>query len=227
MPEQPSEVLPVDRPQDLDPLEYDQTLSWSDAVLRSPWLWGTLLTVGFYAAIPYLTFWQAEIQRYCCMHWVEYLEVWLFAVGAVVLVQKAYSLRLEYAALRSIKLGSLSSETKAAHEQIKKELSGVDPAHLESVWGRRLKGIGRFVKERVSSSGLGDQLKFLSETAADALHDSHSLLQTIIWAIPIMGFLGTVLGITLAIANVTPEQLDTTAIALLFSLALVFGSLFV
>jgi biopolymer transport protein ExbB/TolQ len=242
MPEQPSEVLPVDRPQDLDPLEYDQTLSWSDAVLRSPWLWGTLLTVGFYSSIPYLTFWQAEIQRYCCMHWVEYLEVWLFAVGAVVLVQKAYSLRLEYAALRSIKLGSLSSETKAAHEQIKKELSGVDPAHLESVWGRRLKGIGRFVKERVSSSGLGDQLKFLSETAADALHDSHSLLQTIIWAIPIMGFLGTVLGITLAIANVTPDKLDTslpevtgglavafdtTAIALLFSLALVFGSLFV
>ena len=57
-----------------------------------------------------------------------------------------------------------------------------------------------------------------------------------------MGFLGTVLGITLAIANVTPDKLDTslpevtgglaiafdtTAIALLFSLGLVFGSLFV
>ncbi|MFO1008112.1 MAG: MotA/TolQ/ExbB proton channel family protein [Planctomycetaceae bacterium] len=242
MSDQTPAVSPVDRPQELDPLEFDQTPSWGDVVARSPWLWGSLLTMGFYATIPYLTFGQVEIQRYCCMHWVEYLEVWLFAVGAVVLVQKAFSLRKEYAALQSIKLGSLSLETKSAHEQIRKELGNVDPALLESVWGRRLKGIGRFVKERVSSSGLGEQLKFLSETAADALHDSHSLLQTIIWAIPIMGFLGTVLGITLAIANVTPDKLDTslpevtgglavafdtTAIALLFSLALVFGSLFV
>ena len=95
-----------------------------------------------------------------------------------------------------------------------------------------------FLKERVSAAGLKDQLKFFSETAADALHDSHSLLQTIIWAIPIMGFLGTVLGITLAIANVTPDKLDTslpevtsglaiafdtTALALVLSMILMFG----
>lgn len=242
MPAQPQTVPTVDRQEEIDLLEDTQSISWGKVVAGSPWLWGSLLTLGFYASVPYMTFWQAEIQRYCCMHWVEYLEVWLFAVGAVVLVQKAFALRMEFAAIQSIKLGSLSSETKSAHEQIKKELGSVNPAHLESVWGRRLKGIGRFVKERVSSSGLGDQLKFLSETAADALHDSHSLLQTIIWAIPIMGFLGTVLGITLAIALVTPDKLDTslpevtgglavafdtTAIALLFSLALVFGSLFV
>ncbi|MEZ6065507.1 MAG: MotA/TolQ/ExbB proton channel family protein [Planctomycetaceae bacterium] len=76
----------------------------------------------------------------------------------------------------------------------------------------------------------------------DRTHDSYSLLQTITWAVPIVGFLGTVMGITLAIANVTPEQLDTslpevtgglavafdtTAVALSESILLVFGYFYV
>ncbi|MFP6770005.1 MAG: MotA/TolQ/ExbB proton channel family protein, partial [Planctomycetaceae bacterium] len=70
------------------------------------------------------------------------------------------------------------------------------------------------------------------------LHESYSLVRTITWAVPILGFLGTVVGITMAIANVTPEQLDTslsdvteglavafdtTALALALSLVLVFS----
>ena len=62
-------------------------------------------------------------------------------------------------------------------------------------------------------------------------------MRTITWAIPILGFLGTVHGITIAIANLTPEQLDTslpevvggleaafdtTALALAMSIVLVF-----
>lgn len=237
MPVQSTDQLPV-----VDPLDFDQSLSWGDVISRSPWLWGGLLAIGFYASVPYLTFGQAEIQRYCCSHWIEYLEVGLFLVGMVVLVQKGFALRHEYSVFRVGQLKSLSAQTSTAHGQVREELKQMSSTHLETVWGRRLKGIDRFVKERVSASGLGEQLKFLSDAAADALHDSHSLLQTIIWAIPIMGFLGTVLGITLAIANVTPDKLDTslpevtgglavafdtTAIALLFSLALVFGSLFV
>lgn len=68
---------------------------------------------------------------------------------------------------------------------------------------------------------------------------SFQLIRTVTWAVPIMGFLGTVIGITMAIANVTPEQLDsslpevtsglavafdTTAQALGMSMVLVFGT---
>ena len=225
-----------------DSLEFDESIRWSDALARSPWLWGSLLTIGFYALIPFLSFGKDAIQRYCCSHWVEYLEVGLFFVGMVVLVKKAFTLRHEFGAFQSTALRSLSAETAVAHDQLRGELGLLPDQMLDTVWAKRLRGIGRFLRERTSASGLKDQLSFFSETAADGLHDSHSLLQTIIWAIPIMGFLGTVLGITLAIANVTPEKLDTslpevtgglavafdtTAIALLFSLALVFGSLFV
>ena len=100
MPAQSPAVPSVDRQQEIDPLEYAQPLSWEKVAVRSPWLWGSLLTLGFYASVPHLTVWQAEVQRYCCMHWVAYLEVWLFAVGAAVLAQKAFSLRKEYAALQ-------------------------------------------------------------------------------------------------------------------------------
>lgn len=65
---------------------------------------------------------------------------------------------------------------------------------------------------------------------------SYGLVRFIVWAIPIMGFLGTVIGITVAIANLSPTQLenisgvvaglgtafDTTATALGLSMVLMF-----
>ena len=83
------------------------------------------------------------------------------------------------------------------------------------------------------------RLARLHETAADRLHDAYGLVRTITWAVPILGFLGTVVGITLAIAGIDPDGLgeslgevtgglavafDTTALALGLSLVLVFGT---
>jgi hypothetical protein len=66
---------------------------------------------------------------------------------------------------------------------------------------------------------------------------AYAVLRIIIWAIPILGFLGTVIGITMAIANLTPEALeqsmtevthglgvafDTTAEALALTMVLMF-----
>jgi biopolymer transport protein ExbB/TolQ len=67
-------------------------------------------------------------------------------------------------------------------------------------------------------------------------------VRVVIWAIPILGFLGTVIGITLAIARLSPEALetslptvvaalgvafDTTALALALSIVLFFAQFFV
>lgn len=223
-------------------LDAEKPPGWGHAILCSPWLWGGLITIGFYLGVPHLTVFREEIERYCTMHWVEYLEVGLFAVGLVVLVQKVYAIRGEYAAFASLGRVPLTTDPAESHQLLIHDLAQLPPTLSLTVWARRIRSIGRFLKERTTAVNLKDQLAFLSNNAADSLHDSHSVLQTIIWAIPIMGFLGTVLGITLAIANVTPEKLDTslpevtgglavafdtTAIALLFSLALVFGSLFV
>jgi len=70
------------------------------------------------------------------------------------------------------------------------------------------------------------------------MHAGYASLRIIIWAIPILGFLGTVIGITVAIANLSPEALersmsevtqglgvafDTTAEALALTMILMFA----
>jgi biopolymer transport protein ExbB/TolQ len=75
-----------------------------------------------------------------------------------------------------------------------------------------------------------------------ALEGSYGLIRFITWAVPILGFLGTVLGITAAIAGVSPEKLehdinavtdglaeafDTTALALALTMLTMFLSFIV
>jgi hypothetical protein len=64
----------------------------------------------------------------------------------------------------------------------------------------------------------------LHRPTADRTHESYGFVRTISWAIPIIGFLGTVMGITVAIANITPEQLDTSIGAVTGGLALAFDT---
>jgi hypothetical protein len=74
--------------------------------------------------------------------------------------------------------------------------------------GRRILGILDFVASRGSANELDDQMRCLADNDALALETSYALLRFINWAIPILGFLGTVLGITQAISGVTPEKLE-------------------
>jgi len=74
--------------------------------------------------------------------------------------------------------------------------------------GRRIANVLNFVQSRGSANELDDQLRTLSDNDAMALDSSYALMRFIIWAMPILGFLGTVLGITDAIAGINPEQLE-------------------
>src|SRR5207244_8605518 len=99
-----------------------------------------------------------------------------------------------------------------------------------------------FVHSRGSANQLDDHLRSLADADALVHEESYSLLRFITWAIPILGFLGTVLGITGAISGVTPEILerslshvtdglalafDTTALALGLTMLLMFSSFLV
>ncbi|MEI2659369.1 MAG: MotA/TolQ/ExbB proton channel family protein [Bifidobacterium adolescentis] len=50
------------------------------------------------------------------------------------------------------------------------------------------------------------------------------LIRTITWAVPILGFLGTVIGITMAIANITPDQLESSLGEVTAGLAVAFDT---
>jgi biopolymer transport protein ExbB/TolQ len=73
---------------------------------------------------------------------------------------------------------------------------------------RRVSGVLNFVSSRGSANALDDHMRTLSDNDAIALDGSYALNRFMIWAMPILGFLGTVLGITEAISGITPEQME-------------------
>jgi hypothetical protein len=81
-----------------------------------------------------------------------------------------------------------------------------------------------FLQNRGSAQEFDDQLRALADNDALALDGSYSLTRFITWAIPILGFLGTVLGITEAISGVTPEVLEKSLSTVTDGLALAFDT---
>jgi biopolymer transport protein ExbB/TolQ len=99
------------------------------------------------------------------------------------------------------------------------------PAQWRSTWlGTRVIEILTFVKQRRSVRDLDDFQRTLADNDALALDNSYGLLRFITWAIPILGFLGTVLGITGAISGVTPQVLEKSLSTVTDGLALAFDA---
>jgi biopolymer transport protein ExbB/TolQ len=217
--------------------------SWATAIFQSPILWGGLLTVGFYQLIPFLPVQRELAERYFCNHPLEYATAALFFVGMATLGLKAIGAANQKAALGLNLLGNapVADTTDAIQRAatLEKDLEGLSPRQNRSILAVRIHDVCLYVHGRRSGAGLEEHLKYLAELAVEKLQNSYALIRNITWAVPIIGFLGTVIGITIAIANVTPDQLDsslgevtgglavafdTTALALALSLVLVFSS---
>jgi hypothetical protein len=110
-----------------------------------------------------------------------------------------------------------------------------------SYFGKRLRDALEFVDRRGSASGIDEELKYLSDMDMARQQESFSLVRIITWATPMLGFLGTVIGITQALGDLDAELLatdpkaamqgllaglyiafDTTALALSLSIVLMF-----
>ncbi len=107
------------------------------------------------------------------------------------------------------------------------------------LWRRFRSAIG-FIQQHRSANGLDDELKYLSDQDASRKNERYSFVRILIWATPMLGFLGTVLGISEALGGIKlgPESdfqgmmetlqsslyiaFDTTALALTFSVVLMF-----
>jgi hypothetical protein len=91
-----------------------------------------------------------------------------------------------------------------AASQDRAESAGRPVGYLE----RRLREALDLVVRTGEADSLEDHLKYLSDLDAARAAQSYGLVRFVIWAVPIMGFLGTVIGITEAIAQLSPTQLD-------------------
>src|SRR5438128_7034261 len=152
---------------------------------------------------------ESEVARYVS-HPVEWVEVVLFCCALAALLAKVLSHRSERRALRQDLVPAWDGRAvpTSASQNLRARLAA--PGH--SLGGtfllRRISGILDFVASRGSAAELDDQMRTLSDNDALHVESSYALIRFITWAIPILGFLGTVLGITEAIGGVTPETLE-------------------
>lgn len=208
--------------------------SLSTALLRSPLLWGGALAFAFFALIHGGVVTDPNVIRYLAGHWVEYVEVTLFCIGLAALVLRAWDLAGQRRRLAAPLLGPVPAGGE--DPSVAAELVATLPADDQSYLPRRLREALDLVVRTGSADGLEDHLKYLADIDAARASQGYGLVRFIVWAIPIMGFLGTVIGITVAIASLSPTQLenisgvvaglgtafDTTATALALSMVLMF-----
>lgn len=214
------------------------------SIMRSSLLWGTLVSIVFFAPIQTGHWRDPFVLRYFAGHWVEYLETAMFFVGMASLIIKALDVGRQSSALRAALLPPREGEAQspADAQRLLHHLSQLPEAQQDDYLPRRLREALQSVLFAGSADKLGDELKYLSESDGARSHASYGQLRIIIWAIPILGFLGTVIGITMAIASLNPQALedslptvtgglgvafDTTALALGLSMVLMFFQYFV
>jgi hypothetical protein len=215
------------------------------SALKSPFLWGVLGAGAFFALVHGGPLATPFITRYFTNHPVEYAETVLFSVGLAFLVLRGFDVACQQGDLRRMQLAPprpsnvpIEEGCRALHETVGR----LPRDRREDYFPRRLRHALEYLRTRGNAAGLGDELKYLAEHDSGRLQNGYALFHVILWAIPILGFLGTVIGITMALNALDPQALDesmmkvttglgvkfdTTALALGMSMVLMFVYFFV
>jgi biopolymer transport protein ExbB/TolQ len=181
---------------------------------------GTILALIHYGALA-----NTPLHHYLS-HAVEQVEIVLFCLAFSGLLAKVWQNVAERRAFRAAVLPAWDGRPVPVSEA-SKLLAGVSrlSASVQKSWlVNRVAGVLDFLASRGSAADLDDHMRDLADSDANALENSYALIRFITWAIPILGFLGTVLGITGAINGVTPEKLEKNISEVTDGLALAFNA---
>ncbi|QDV46698.1 MotA/TolQ/ExbB proton channel family protein [Stieleria neptunia] len=206
---------------------------------------------GVFYAVIYVTQW-APLERYFLGHPVAIAATILFCVAVSILSLKSWATRQQWSLLRRADDATLTPR-REIDSPTQEFRDRHDAGFVAQAWSSNLaklpRDIGRSqlvvrlreVLMRQSGRGttkhLADDLRELSSRDADSAHDSFALIRIIVWAIPMLGFLGTVIGITQTLGgldfsngNAAVDNLksglyvafDTTALGLVLSIVAIF-----
>jgi len=204
---------------------------------------GVSLCTIFYLLIRQGVIQSELVNRYFASHPIEYAEAALFFVGLSALLLRLADTVGQLSSLNMVELSPRPENGQPIAEAGEMAVAIQDlPAYLrKSYLAQRLLQALQHVSRNDSADGLDEHLKYLSDMDAVHQHDGYALARIIIWATPMLGFLGTVIGITLALGDLSPQALveapeqamqgllaglsvafDTTAVALCLSIFLMF-----
>lgn len=141
--------------------------------------------------------------RYTAGHAINMTEVGLFFIGLAALICKLFTLSGEMGADTAIELPQ-ASEGESTEEACSSILARLDelPARLQSTYlGKRLRSVAQTVARRGLADGIDEDLRYHADLDIGSQQESYGIVRIAIWAIPMLGFLGTVVGITMALGD--------------------------
>jgi biopolymer transport protein ExbB/TolQ len=215
-----------------------------------PLVVGGVIAAVFYGMV-HVTSW-APLERYFLGHPVAVAATILFCVASAILLFKWWHVNGQWNCLHAIADRDLVppalGATPADKWKAEKDAGFVAQHWMETIAAlpatsrasqlvRRVEEVLTRQTQRGTSKHLADDLRELSGRDADAAHDSLGLVRIIVWAIPMLGFLGTVIGITQTLGGLdftdgtaAVDRLksglyvafDTTALGLVLSVLAIF-----
>jgi biopolymer transport protein ExbB/TolQ len=183
------------------------------------------------------------MHRYFAAHPVLIIETGMFFIGLAGLSLKAFEVLGQYLSLKSVRIEEPPPTGQKVEDagRLLDQVQHLSATARQSYLGRRVRDILQAIQRKGSADGMDDDLKYLADLDSARQQDSYGLIRIVIWATPMLGFLGTVIGITQALGDLDPQQLasniqkamegllgglyvafDTTALALSLSMILMF-----
>ena len=217
----------------------------SDSLTAIGWpvLLGSAVSIAFYVMVFNGPLNTPAFTRYFAGHPVAYVATAMFLIGVVALASKLMDVAGQKSMMDLVQLGRVPRDGQTAEDcgSLLKTLDKLPPRIAQGYLARRLRRLLVKIERKGAPVGLEEDLNYQSEIDAIQQQDSFALVRILIWATPMLGFLGTVIGITRALGDLDFKQMansveagmegllsglyvafDTTALALSLSIVLMF-----
>ncbi len=210
--------------------------------------YGSLSAGTFFALIWIGLLDFSALRRYAMGHPVSIVAVFLFSIAITVLIQKFLTVIRQDRALLAcdhVLLDLLQSIPSTGALDAVRWLDSMWRAQsqkiTQSFFAVRFRKLLRLQIQRENCDQFDNDLQDLADADANAQHDSYSIVRIICWAMPMLGFLGTVIGISQTLGSMDMKSLasgaddamkaltgglyiafDTTAVGLVLTIATMF-----
>ena len=180
---------------------------WPESDPSNVSAWGSMVVglLGMSAAVGGLHLVRESFvgQIFFTGGWVNYVEFVLFFWGLGMLFLKNRKTKRQHAALL------LDVLPKSIHAQVKEDNVGQFIAHLyqlpehlrDSMMVNRIRKALELFEARPNNAEVASMMNAQSNIDANRIAGSYALLKVFLWALPILGFIGTVLGLSFAMGG--------------------------
>lgn len=194
--------------------------------LRSPLLWGGLATLAFYASLRTGAVSSPLLNRYFGAHPVEWTSTLLFFVAVAALAVRLFGLVGQFHVLKLDLLGNAPAGGQSTSDAplLLRRLEELPGIFQKTRLVERLRGGLEYVRDTDSADTLEEHLIRQEDSEYEHMSAGYALPRLVRATLPIVGMLGTVIGITLAIGQLSPDQLEQSLTSVMAALSIAFDT---